>query len=102
MNTEIYCGRKEERGDFDIVLDYYIVPQLFREDFSDVVCYGIKVVETSYYDGGGRCVESVQVDNVFCRRDDADAFIKLICNGSVTPVELRDVIEDYVVASLSV
>ena len=102
IDNEIYYGRKEEKGDFDIYLDYYLIPEKIRADYSDLMCYGIKIVETAVYEGGGSSIDIKQIDNVFYRRKDADIFMNLIMENSVTPVELRDVVEDYIVAELSI
>ena len=49
-----------------------------------------------------RSIDIKQIDNVFYRRKDADTFMNRIMENSVTPVELRDVVEDYIVAELSI
>lgn len=82
-------------------LEYYIISEHIGFENCNLMSYGIRVKKTVYYDGGGKTIETNQINNVFYRLDDAEEFIHLIIRNKVTPVTLRDVVEDYIVESIA-
>lgn len=100
MENEIFYGSCEINGKNFAELEYYLIPEKISEAYCDLVSYGVKVKKTSYFEGGGKTVETKQINNVFYRKNEAEEFIKLILRNSVTPVTLRDVVEDYIIDSL--
>lgn len=100
MDNEIFYGRAGLGGAGDVELEYYLIPECISSAYCDLMCYGIKIKKTAYFEGGGKTVESKQINNVFYRKEDAERFLNIIIEGSVTPVTLRDVVEDYIVESI--
>ena len=100
MNDEVYYGRAVINAEEEIMLDYYLIRESISEDYCDLIRYGVKVVKTVGYGGGGKTVESKQINNIFYREDEADGFLQLIMRNKVTPVSLMDVVEDYIIASI--
>ncbi len=100
MEQEIFCGQTILNDMHETELAYYIIPENISVDYCDLMCYGVKIKKTTYFEGGGKTVETKQINNVFYRRKDAEEFIDLIMRNSVTPTTLRDVVEDYIVESL--
>lgn len=97
MNNEILYKSIDNDNVF---LDYFIIPENISSDYCDLKCYGIKIQKTVIYAGGGKIVESKQINNVFYRRRDADEFLEHITASSVQPYDLRKAVENYIVESI--
>lgn len=80
----------------DMQIDYHIIAQNISEEHCDLESYGVKIIKTVYGDGGGKSIESSQINNIFYRKRDIEKFMELIVRNSVTPITLRDVVEDYI------
>lgn len=100
MNDEVYYGRKRPETEDDILLDYYMIRESVCDDYCNLIRYGVKVIKTVGYGGGGKTVELKQINNIFYREEEADSFLKLIMRNTVTPMTLMDVVEDYIAASI--
>ena len=100
MENEIFYGRAELGHGSGAELEYYLIPESISSEYCDLMCYGIKVKKTTYFEGGGKTVESKQINNVFYRKDDAERFLDIIMRGTVTPATLKDVVEDYITESV--
>lgn len=100
MENEIFYGQTKLKDKYGSELEYYLIEENISRDYCDLMCYGIKIKKTVYFEGGGKNVEINQINNVFYRKNEAEDFIKLILKNSVTPTTLRDVVEDYIVESL--
>ncbi len=100
MENEVFYGSCSLNGKKGAELEYYLIPEKISEAYCDLMCYGVKVKKTTYFEGGGKTVETKQINNVFYRKNEAEEFIKLILKNSVTPVTLRDVVEDYITDSI--
>ncbi len=100
MENEVFYGRCYINGKNGAELEYYLIPEKISEAYCDLMCYGVKVKKTTYFEGGGKTVETKQINNVFYHKNEAEEFIKLILKNSVTPVTLRDVVEDYITDSI--
>lgn len=98
MKNEFYCGRKSVNGATHIVLDYYLTEE---EPFEGAESFGVRVKERIFEPDGSEFKDEKQLKNVFTARQDADAFMRVIMDGLVTPVELRCVAEDYITAEYS-
>lgn len=86
--------------DDNIFLDYFIIPESISADYCDLKCYGIKIQKTTIYEGGGKIVESNQINNVFYRSKDANDFLDHIVTKKVLPCNLRTEVENYIVESI--
>lgn len=84
----------------NIFLDYFIIPESISADYCDLKCYGIKIQKTTIYEGGGKIVESNQINNVFYRSKDANDFLDHIVTKKVLPFNLRTEVENYIVESI--
>lgn len=82
------------------VLDYYIIPESISEAYCDLKCYGIKIQKTVTCAGGGKTIESKQINNVFYRYSDVDEFLGYITSKCVEPRNLRDTVEKYIIESI--
>lgn len=100
MDNEIlYESLKREDGNINI-LNYYIIPENISADYCDLKCYGIKIEKTIIYVGGGKTVESRQINNVFYRYSDVEEFLASIIKKRTEPCNLRDSVENYIVESI--
>ena len=43
----------------------YYTRESISADYCDLKCYGIKIEKTTVYAGGGKIVESKQINNIF-------------------------------------
>ena len=97
MENELFFGKTTVNGNEKIYLKYYLISEKISAEYCNLMSYGIKAEKTVLYDGGGKTVETKQINNVFYRRADAEKFLKIILKNKVTPVSLRDVVEDYII-----
>lgn len=81
-------------------LDYYIIPENISADYCDLKCYGVKIQKTIIYAGGGKIVESKQINNIFYRYNDVVEFLNTITKKHVEPNKLRDMVENYIIESI--
>lgn len=77
-------------------IEYYLISNRIGGEYCDLMSYGIKIIKTVNFFGGGKTVETKQINNIFYNIDDAERFLKLIKRNKVTPVSLPDVVEDYI------
>lgn len=100
METEILYTRIKAEQNPEVVLDYCIIPENISVDYCDLKCYGIKIQKTIIYDGGGKIVESKQINNVFYRYNDVVEFVENIVKRQIEPNNLRETVENYVIESI--
>ena len=100
MDGEVLYERIQTEERPLIFLDYYIITENISADYCDLKCYGIKIQKTIIYEGGGKIVESKQINNVFYRYNDVLEFIKKIISRATDPSRLRDAVENYIAESI--
>lgn len=98
-NEVLYKSIKKEERE-RIFLDYYIIPESISADYCDLKCYGIKIQKTVIYDGGGKIVESSQINNIFYRYVDVEEFLTVITAKETAPSDLRSEVEKYIIESI--
>ena len=97
MERVIYCGEEHING---MNLRYYIIARSISEEYSDLESYGVRIEKINIYAGGGKTVETKQINNIFYRKSDVEEFIKMIKRCAVTPVSLHEVVDDYIIKTL--
>ncbi len=100
MESEILYKSVNGREIGGGLIDYYVIPEHISELYSDLMCYGIKIQKTVMYAGGGKTVESRQINNVFYRYADAEDFLEAIAAKRAEPDALRDEVEKYITESI--
>lgn len=85
----------------DMELDYYIIADDISKKHCNLESYGVRIIKTVCSEGGGKSIDSSQINNIFYRRSDIESFMELIVRNEVTPITLRDVVEDYIADSIS-
>ncbi|MCD8180190.1 MAG: DUF6514 family protein [Firmicutes bacterium] len=100
MENEVLYKRIKTEGKALIFLDYYIIPESISADYCDLKCYGIKIQKTIIYAGGGKIVESKQINNVFYRYNDTVDFLNAVIKKKTEPNRLREVMEKYIAESI--
>ena len=100
MDNEILYKSLKKESEVYICLDYYIIPESISADYCDLKCYGIKIEKTTVYAGGGKIVESKQINNIFYRYKDATEFSDTIIKKRIEPQGLRDIVENYIIESI--
>lgn len=86
----------------DMELDYYIIADDISKEYCNLETYGVRIIKTVCSEGGGKSIESNQINNIFYRKCDIESFMELIVRNSVTPMSLKDVVEDYIAESMTV
>lgn len=99
MEDEILYKRIKKENE-RVCLEYYIIPECISADYCDLKSYGIKILKTVFYEGGGKSAESAQINNVFYRRSDADEFLSIIAEKTAEPQSLRTEMERYIIESI--
>lgn len=96
MENLIYYGRRCERGKYEREIDYYLVEENVSEKYTDMIRYGIRIEQTVLYPGGGKTMDMRQLNNVFYRYDEADAFVRQLMKETAVPESLRNRVESYI------
>lgn len=94
MENIIFYGRKQDLG--KLVMDYYMIEEQIGSEYIDMSSYGVRIVETRIYPGGGKTIDMKQLNNIFYKYVDADVFIRRIMNEMITPRELESAVNDYI------
>ncbi len=100
MDNEVLYKRVNTDESMLNFLDYYIIPENISADYCDLKCYGIKIQKTTIYEGGGKTVESKQINNVFYRYTDVEEFLESVIKKRTEPAALRETVEKYVIESI--
>ncbi len=100
MDNEVLYESVKTEESVLIFLDYYIIPENISADYCDLKCYGIKIQKTIIYAGGGKIVESKQINNVFYRYNDVVEFLNAIIKKKTEPNKLREVEKNYIAESV--
>ena len=100
MDTEILYESIASDKNIDEYTDYYIITESISAKYCDLKCYGVRIVKTTIYDGGGKTIESQQMNNVFYRFDDVREFISRAIRERVEPKDLRGFTEKYILEGL--
>ena len=58
--------------------------------------YGIEVLKQEYTDAGTMRIEYRKIFDIFCTEQEAIATCRLLCDNTVTPVSLKDIIEQLI------
>ncbi len=99
MENIIFYGRKQDE---ELTLDYYMIEEEIGGSYIDMSGYGVRIVETKIYAGGGKTVEMKQLNNIFYKYVDADIFIRRIMKNGVKPMTLRESVDEYIEQSVMV
>ena len=97
MENQILYWKTEMRK--NIILEYYMITEEISAYYSTLKSYGVKISKIKITDGGGKVIESKQINNIFYRKEDAEVFLDIIMRNTVTPISLMDVTEDYIAES---
>lgn len=100
MEKEILCKSLKSEGEGYEITDYYIVSENISSIYSDLKCYGIKIKKTTIYPGGGKTIDSKQINNIFYSYRDAEDFIGFIARELIEPDGLRESVEKYIIQSI--
>ncbi len=98
MDNEILYKKAADGS--SVFLNYYIIPENISADYCDLKYYGIKIQKTVLYAGGGKMIESSQINNVFYRYCDASEFLDALCEKKAEPPALRAEVENYITESI--
>lgn len=98
MENQILYWKTEMRK--NIILEYYMITEEISAYYSTLKSYGVKISKIKITDGGGKVIESKQINNIFYRKEDAEVFLDIIMRNTVTPISLMDVTEDYIAESV--
>ena len=80
----------------DFRCKYYMTrtTRQFIDESDTINVFGVKIDKLS---SDGRLISSVQVKNVGINERDVKSFIKLLNDGRVTPITLKDIVNDKLI-----
>lgn len=99
MENIIFYGRKLDGG--NPTLDYYMIEEQIGSEYIDMSSYGVRIVETMVYPGGGKTIEMKQLNNIFYKYVDADIFIRKLMNDNITPIKLENAVNAHIAESVN-
>jgi hypothetical protein len=92
--TTANLGERTEEEAKVCSLNYYLLQNTcMAEGAANAPVYGIRVELTEF----GRLLDSAEISDVTTSMESGKYLINLLSNNTVTPVSLKDVIEDYLV-----
>lgn len=87
------CITEGGTKEFPINLEYYKIHNNVPEN--EEKPYGIGIIKT-HEDNIETTMEKSEFNNIFSKEKEADNMLKLLIKNKVTPVSLRDILEDFV------
>ena len=100
MDTETLYKSISSDNEPDSYTDYYIITESISAMYCDLKCYGVRIEKTTIYDGGGKTIESQQMNNVFYRYGDVRDFLSRAVKERVEPTDLKRFTEKYILEGL--
>lgn len=85
------CVDKGVTKEFPIKLEYYKIHTGMPKN--EEKPYGIGIIKT-HEDTVETCMEKSEFSHVFSQEQEADKMLELLIENKVTPVSLRDILED--------
>ncbi|MCI9038964.1 MAG: hypothetical protein HFJ29_03710 [Clostridia bacterium] len=79
---------------FPVNLEYYKIHTCMPKNVEKP--YGIGIIK-KHEDTEESCIEKSEFSHVFSQEQDAEDMLKMLIENEVTPVALRDILEDYIV-----
>ena len=86
------CITKGVTEEFPINLEYYKICTRMPKNVEKP--YGIGIIKT-HEDTVETCMEKSEFSQIFSQEQEADKMLELLIENKVTPVTLRDILEDY-------
>lgn len=85
--TEVIANQK---------LVYKLIQSQYQDDDSEVSCYGVEIECTLF---GG--LETSKFINITSKLELAKELFNLLCDNLVTPISLKDIVEDFITQKYS-
>lgn len=79
-----------------IKLTYYMIIDNVREEYCDLKVYGAEIVKVETANGKVLEKDDKLAKNLFFRYNEAEAFLKKLVRGCVTPVGLMPAISEHI------
>lgn len=79
-----------------ITINQYIIPCKIHEEYTNLTCYGVCIEMINERYGGGTLRSSTQLDNVFCKCQDAVDFMEYIRVHKTKPEDLESALKNFV------
>ena len=85
----------EDDAPCDMKLTYYLLTGAVCEEYCDLNVYGVEI-EKEITSGINTGIERKMIKDLFFKKCEAIKFLELISKNTVTPIELKYVIKEYV------
>ena len=79
-----------------ITINQYIIPSKIHEEYTDMTCYGVCIEMINERYGGGTVRSTTQLDNLFCKCQDAVDFMEYIRVHKTKPENLESALKHFV------
>ena len=86
------CITRGVTEEFPINLEYYKIYTRMPKNVEKP--YGIGIIKT-HEDTVETCMEKSEFSHIFSQEQEVDKMLELLIENKVTPVTLRDILEDY-------
>ena len=90
VHCESDLGRKE------FILDYFLLEKDITVEGFSLNTYGIEISKREKLSTVQNFTEYRRVYDIFCTKEEAISALKKLCENTVTPVSLIDVLEDMI------
>lgn len=78
----------------DFFLDYYILEKEVQIEGQSALRYGLEIYKRAKRDDGSAYGEYRKIFDVFQTEAEADAVARLLANNTVTPISMKEILED--------
>ncbi len=96
---EILYDRKTVEVDneryYKMVLSYYLIEEEIAVEYCELKSYGVEIRKAAHFADAHTEKECKRISNLFFNREEAERFLERIAKNKVTPIGLKDVVEDY-------
>ena len=92
----LFGGNIQWFGRREFILDYYLLEKDVRIEGFSLNTYGIEISKREKTAPKQNYTEYRRVYDIFCTKEEAISALKKLCENTVTPVSLLDVLEDMI------
>lgn len=104
METIELCGtvnQEVEEKRYHMCLEYYLISEDISEDYCNLKRYGVMIKKIATYPDQSKREEVKKINDIFFRLEDAQRFMNFVMKGGVTPIALKDIVENHIAKQMT-
>jgi hypothetical protein len=104
METIELCGtlnQEVKEKHYKMCLEYYLISEDISEDYCNLKRYGVMIKKIATYPDCSKREEVKKINDIFFRLEDAREFMDIVMQGGVTPIALKDIVENHIARQMT-